>query len=114
MMGRAVGDLGVPVTKGTSGLLFLTEDETNLDTYQACIGCGECLDACPMGLQPNRVSQYIEAGRPLETEIFGVMECFECGCCSYSCPSNRPLVQFMQVGKSAYRKQALKEADKQT
>lgn len=110
MMGRAIGDLSVPVTKGTSGLLFLTEGETNLDGYLACIGCGECLDACPLGLQPNKVSQYVDAGRPLETEIFGVMECFECGCCSYSCPSNRPLVQFMQVGKAAYRNEARNHA----
>lgn len=104
MMGRTIADLGVSVTKGSSGLLFLTAAETNLNHYQPCISCGECLDACPMGLEPNRVSQYMEVGRPLETEQFGVKECFECGCCSYSCPSNRPLVQFMQVAKAAYRR----------
>ncbi len=110
MMGRALGDMSVPTTKGTSGLLFLTADETNLEGYFPCIGCGECLDVCPLGLQPSKVSIYIDAGRPLETEVFGVMECFECGCCSYSCPSNRPLVQFMQVGKAAYRNDARKSA----
>ena len=108
MMGRALADLDAPVTKGTSGLLFLTRAETNLDRYQPCIGCGECLDVCPLGLEPNKVSQYVEVGRPLETAEFGVMECFECGCCSYSCPSNRPLVQFMQVAKAAYRHEAAK------
>ena len=46
---------------------------------------------------------------PLETEEFGPLECFECGCCSYSCPSNRPLVQFMQVAKAAYRHEAAKQ-----
>jgi len=109
MMGRALGDLNAPVTKGTSGLLFLTRAETNLDRYSPCIGCGECLDVCPLGLEPNRASVYIEAGRALETEEFGVLECFECGCCSYSCPSNRPLVQFMQVAKAAYRNEAAKK-----
>jgi electron transport complex protein RnfC len=104
MMGRTIADLSIAVTKGTSGLLFLTESETNLNSYQPCISCGECLDACPMGLEPNRVSQYIEVNRPLETEQFGVRECFECGCCSWSCPSHRPLVQFMQVAKAAYRR----------
>ena len=104
MMGRTIADLDVAVTKGTSGLLFLTKAETHLDAYQPCISCGECVDACPMGLEPNRVSQYIEVGRPLETERFGVKECFECGCCSYSCPAKRPLVQFMQVAKAAYRR----------
>ena len=105
MMGRALADLNAPVTKGTSGLLFLTRAETNLDRYQPCIGCGECLDVCPLGLEPSKVSQYVEAGRPLETAGYGALECFECGCCSYSCPSNRPLVQFMQVAKAAYRQQ---------
>jgi len=103
MMGRALADLNVPVVKGTSGLLFLTRAETNLDRYGPCIGCGECLDVCPLGLEPSKVSQYVEWGKPLETEIYGALECFECGCCSYVCPSNRPLVQFMQVAKTAYR-----------
>ena len=108
MMGRTIADLDVSVTKGTSGLLFLTAAETSITRYQPCISCGECVDACPMGLEPNRVSQYMEVGRPLETEQFGVKECFECGCCSYSCPSHRPLVQFMQVAKAAYRRQERK------
>ncbi len=108
MMGRTIADLDVSVTKGTSGILFLTAAETSITSYQPCISCGECVDACPMGLEPNRVSQYMEVGRPMETEQFGVRECFECGCCSYSCPSHRPLVQFMQVAKAAYRRQERK------
>jgi electron transport complex protein RnfC len=106
MMGRALADMNVPVTKGTSGVLFLTASETNMEAYRPCIGCGECLDHCPLGLEPNKVSNFVEAGRALETEEFGAMECFECGCCSYVCPSNRPLVQFMQIAKSAYRRDA--------
>jgi electron transport complex protein RnfC len=108
MMGRTIADLDVSVTKGTSGILFLTAAETSITRYQPCISCGECVDACPMGLEPNRVSQYMEVGRPMDTEQFGVRECFECGCCSYSCPSHRPLVQFMQVAKAAYRRQERK------
>ncbi len=110
MMGRALADLDVPVVKGTSGLLFLTRAETNLDRFGPCIGCGGCLDVCPLGLEPSKVSQYVEWGRPLETEVYGVLDCFECGCCSYVCPSNRPLVQFMQVAKTAYRNKLAKQA----
>ncbi len=106
MMGRALADMSAPITKGTSGLLFLTGEETNMDSYQPCISCGKCLDVCPLGLEPNRVSQYVEVGRSLETETYGPLECFECGCCSYVCPSNRPLVQFMQMAKGAYRREA--------
>lgn len=106
MMGRALASLAVPIIKGTNGLLFLIKEETYLGEYLACIQCGECLDVCPLGLEPNRISVYVEAGLPLNTEGFGTHECFECGCCSYACPSRRPLVQFIQVAKAAYRRQA--------
>jgi electron transport complex protein RnfC len=50
---------------------------------------------------------FVEAGRPLETETYGALDCYECGCCTYVCPAERPLVQFMQVAKSAMRRAAV-------
>ncbi len=99
MMGFAISTLDFPITKITSGVLFLTEDEIDLYEYKPCIRCGFCLEACPMGLQPNEIGIYVEAGRAEETAQFGVFECFECGCCAYVCPSKRPLVQFIRIGK---------------
>ena len=99
MMGFAVSTLDFPITKTTSGVLFLTEEEVDLYKYKPCIRCGFCLEACPMGLQPNEIGIYVEAGKPEETTQFGVFECFECGCCAYVCPSKRPLVQFIRVAK---------------
>lgn len=115
MMGRTLVGTDIPTIKGTGGLLFLTAEETNLEDYQACIQCGECVDHCPLGLEPNRISLLVESGHPLDTQKFGTHECFECGCCSYSCPSNRPLVQFIQVAKAAYRreKQMLEQLHKE-
>lgn len=103
MMGRALGRLDVPVIKGTGGLLFLRTDEVRLEDYGPCISCGRCLTACPLGLEPNNISIYTEAGRSLETEEFGVKDCFECGCCSYVCPAERPLVQFIQIAKGSFQ-----------
>lgn len=103
MMGRALGRLDVPIIKGTGGLLFLRTDEVRLEDYGPCISCGRCLSACPLGLEPNNISIYTEAGRSLETEEFGVKDCFECGCCSYVCPAERPLVQFIQMAKGSFR-----------
>ena len=40
----------------------------------------------------------------LETERFGALDCYECGSCTYVCPSERPLVQFIQVAKSALKR----------
>ncbi len=104
MMGFAISTLDFPITKITSGVLFLTEDEVDLHTYGPCIRCGFCLEACPMGLQPNEIGIYVEAGRAEETEQFGVFECFECGCCAYVCPAKRPLVQFIRIAKMKARK----------
>lgn len=103
MMGRALGRLDVPVTKGMSGILFFRSDEIREDYYGPCISCGRCLEACPLGLEPNQISIYTEAGRALETEEFGTKECFECGCCAVVCPSARPLVQFIQMTKQAFQ-----------
>ena len=89
-----------------NGLVALTGPAPLAHAYSACIACGRCLEACPLGLEPDQVSIRVEAGRPLDTERYGALDCYECGCCGYVCPSHRPLVQFMQVAKSALRRQA--------
>lgn len=99
MMGFAVSSLDVPVTKTTSAILFLTEDEVDTNPHSQCIRCGWCLDACPMGLEPKEIAIYVEANRAEDTEQFGVFDCFECGSCAYVCPAKRPLVQFVRLAK---------------
>ena len=106
MMGRSLPRLDVPLIKGMNGLVLLTGKGPLEDGFAACIHCGRCLDACPLGLEPDQVSIRVEAGRPLDTERHGPLDCYECGCCSYVCPSGRPLVQFMQVAKGALRRAA--------
>jgi electron transport complex protein RnfC len=99
MMGFAISTLDIPVTKTTSSVLFLAEDEIDTRPHSQCIRCGWCLEACPMGLEAKEVAIHVEAGRAQDTAQFGVFECFECGCCSYVCPAKRPLVQFMRLAK---------------
>lgn len=104
MMGRALPRLDLPLIKGMNGLLLLIGRGPFERGFQACIQCGRCLEACPLGLEPDQVSIRVEAGRPLETETYGALDCYECGCCTYVCPSERPLLQFMQVAKSTLRR----------
>ncbi len=104
MMGRALPRLDVPVIKGINGLVFLTGQGPFEAGYGPCIQCGRCLDACPLGLEPDKVSVYVEASRALDTEPFGALDCYECGSCTYVCPAGRPLVQFMQVAKASLRR----------
>ncbi len=99
MMGFSISSLEIPVTKTTSSVLFLAEDEVDNNPHSQCIRCGWCLDACPMGLEPKEIGLHVEAGRPEDTSQFGVFECFECGCCAYVCPAKRPLVQFIRLAK---------------
>ncbi len=113
MMGYAVSSLEVPITKTTSGILFLTHDEINAQAHGPCIRCGFCLDACPMGLEPNQVGIWVEAGRGSETAPFGLMDdCFECGSCAFVCPARRPLVQFIRLARIQIR-EAEKKKEKQ-
>jgi electron transport complex protein RnfC len=104
MMGRSLPRLDLPVVKGLSGLVLLTGRGPLEDGFGPCIACGRCLDACPLGLEPDQVSVRIEAGRALDTERFGPLDCYECGSCSYACPAGRPLAQFMQMAKSTLRR----------
>lgn len=99
MMGFAISSLDVPVTKTTSAILFLSENEVDSRPYSQCIRCGWCLDACPMGLEPKEIGIFVEANRAEDTAQFGVFDCFECGSCSYVCPAKRPLVQFVRLAK---------------
>jgi electron transport complex protein RnfC len=99
MMGFAISSLDVPVTKTTSAILFLSEDEIDTKPHSQCIRCGWCLDACPMGLEPKEIGIYVEANRAEDTAQFGVFDCFECGSCAYVCPAKRPLVQFVRLAK---------------
>ena len=103
MMGFATSDLSTPVTKTTSGILFLTKDEVDLREGGSCCRCGWCLDACPMGLEPKEVALYVEAGKGKETAKFGVLDCFECGSCAFVCPAKRPLVQLIRIAKQELR-----------
>ncbi|NIR12372.1 MAG: RnfABCDGE type electron transport complex subunit C, partial [Candidatus Aminicenantes bacterium] len=101
MMGFAQWSLDVPVIKGTSGILVLSEDEyVSSEEYFACIRCGSCIDACPMGLNPSMLSILSEKGYYEETKEYNLFDCFECGSCAFVCPSKRPMVQFVRLAKS--------------
>jgi electron transport complex protein RnfC len=104
MMGRALPRLDLPLVKGMNGLIALDGPAPVQDGYGPCIACGRCVDACPLGLEPDQVSIRVEAAHTLDTEPYGALDCYECGCCTYACPSHRPLVQFMQVAKAALRR----------
>jgi electron transport complex protein RnfC len=108
MMGDALPHSGLPVVKGTSGLLALTQDELRDKQEQPCIRCASCVTVCPAGLRPLDMANNIRINQ-LDTAVdIGLKDCISCGCCSYICPSNIPLVQYFKYasGEVMARQQA--------
>ena len=102
MMGFAVYDEDTPMVKGSGGLLLLPK---MIDDFSApCVLCGKCVQHCPMGLQPNKMFRNIKYGNYQAAMDLGLMDCKECGCCAYTCPSHLPLVQGFKLGKKMGRK----------
>ena len=100
MMGRAMNNIEMPANKRVSGLLFLSEDEARRVEPENCIRCAKCVSACPMGLEPYLLSRQAELEQWDALEKHSVMDCIECGCCSFTCPSHRPLLDYIRMGKA--------------
>lgn len=99
MMGQVMPHQQVPIVKGSSGILALTEHEIDDGPERPCIRCGRCVIACPVGLMPLEMGAKMRADDVTGTEALGVMDCIGCGCCSYVCPSKIPLVQYFNYAK---------------
>ncbi len=107
MMGIAQGNVDTAVTiKGMGGILVL-RDAQRWESH-ACIRCGRCIDSCPYGLNPSELSILCEAKEFNLALESNVMECKECGCCSYVCPAKRPIVHLIRFAKTEIAKQKSK------
>lgn len=114
MMGMAINSTDIPVTKGCSGILALGREALEPEE-SACIRCGRCLRACPMGLMPAKIDALTRAERFEAAEKIGAMNCIECGCCTFVCPAKRALTQSCRTAKKVIttrRKQAQAAAKK--
>ncbi|MBE5985092.1 MAG: electron transport complex subunit RsxC [Paenibacillaceae bacterium] len=109
MMGQALFNMNIPVTKTSSALTCMSKDEVALSAPTACIRCGRCVNVCPSRVVPQMMMQ---AAMRSDIDTFvklDGMECCECGCCAYACPAKLPLTQaFKEMRKTviASRKKA--------
>ncbi|MBE9468472.1 MAG: electron transport complex subunit RsxC [Bacteroidetes bacterium] len=104
MMGKALVNTDVPITKGSSGVLLFEEKESKRQDVQNCIRCGKCVSVCPMGLEPYLLMNMVESKMWEELEKNNVLDCIECGSCMFTCPSQRPLLDYIRLGKSTVTK----------
>lgn len=100
MMGKAVCNLDAPTLKGSSSVLFLTEEQTRRKPESNCIRCGKCVDACPMGLEPYFLNKLGRVNRFDDLEANKVYDCIECGCCQFTCPAYIPLLDTIRLAKA--------------
>ena len=107
MMGEAVFSLKICATKTTSALLFLSENEAEANKSSVCIGCGKCVQACPMGLSPTFIEEALLAKKYEEAKRYGASAFIGCGCCSYVCPAKRYLAQSVKLAKKIIRERGI-------
>ncbi len=100
MMGKALLNLDVPMTKGSSGLLLMSQTEAKRTEPQDCIRCAKCVSACPMGLEPYLLGKLSTKSDWERAEQEDIVSCIECGSCQFTCPSHRPLLDAIRVGKT--------------
>ncbi len=104
MMGKALSNTDVPVVKGTTGILLMSENQSKRKKIQPCIRCAKCISVCPQGLEPYLLMAMAQKEMLDELEMNNIMDCIECGSCSYICPSNRPLLDYIRLGKTSVGK----------
>jgi electron transport complex protein RnfC len=100
MTGWAQSGTGAAVVKGTSGIVVLTSDVVDLGEEGDCVRCSKCIQACPMFLSPNFIVQAAKRGQWDKAEMWGALDCFECGCCSFECPAYIPHVSYVRKAKA--------------
>ena len=107
MMGTTAASLDEPIVKTTGAITILDCKDSILSEPTACIHCGRCIRSCPLDLSPVAYSKALESESSEEKiailEKNKIMLCMECGCCSFVCPANRPLVQNNRIAKAEYR-----------
>jgi electron transport complex protein RnfC len=113
LMGKSLYSADVPVVKGTSGIILFPRRESERMEVKPCIRCAKCVAACALNLEPFLLMTLSEKGFFERAEKERITDCMECGSCSYICPSGRPLLDYIRLGKSTVIKMARQRVVKQ-
>lgn len=104
MMGIAVPSLDAPVLKMTNAVIALDKKDARPPKTSACINCGECVNHCPLRLDPREIAKAYRLDLCEELKKQCADLCMECGCCAYVCPAKRPIVQTNKLAKATLNK----------
>lgn len=110
MMGISQYNTDYPVTKTTSSVLTISKAQKTYDADAPCIRCGRCVSHCPMRLMPLKLAEASKKGDIDLARKYNALECIECGLCSYICPANKNLLQFIRMIKPEVMKKVREES----
>lgn len=107
-MGRAIFSDAMPIVKNNNAILAFSKAQSMVKEETSCINCGRCHQACPFGLIPTALAKAYEARDAQALSDLRVMQCMECGSCSYICPARRPLGFMNKLGKAVVKEAGIK------
>ena len=77
------------IRPSTSSILVFHVDRQ--EQLYSCIGCGRCIEACPSGLNPQKLYRCVTTNHKQTALSLGIQNCIGCASCSYICPSRLDL-----------------------
>ena len=99
MMGFAIADLSIPITKTAGAITVLTPKDLAKRNETPCIRCGRCITACPVNINPTKIAHAVKHNMLDVARQYDMSACIECGCCSYICPADIELTGYIKTGK---------------
>ena len=99
MMGRATKSDESPTMKNTSAVLCFGQEMAEVKEETAYLNCQRCHSVCPIGLMPSIFADAYEQKDVDKLNKFNIMQCMECGSCSFICPARRPLALSNKLSK---------------
>ncbi len=100
MMGKALTSTEAPICKGTNSVTIISDDEARRKPADPCIRCAKCVSVCPMGLEPYLLATASAKHMWEKVEHEDITSCIECGSCQFTCPSHRPILDNIRLGKT--------------